>query len=191
MRLVFALFLKPILCLALALAVLAGIYLLPEYWPDHRAASDAILRDDEATLRLYVKRGLDPNELAQWRSAPRKMLSRARPARGTSDFSQAREPLLVEAIDKCKARFAEILMDAGADVNARDQRGYSVLSLTALCDDPELVQSFLRRGANARTREPNGETVLWERGLQGWRLRPAHPEVIRLLKTAGAAPPPR
>jgi hypothetical protein len=192
MGLAYTLFVKPILVLAAALVVLAGVWLLPEYWPDHQVASDAMLRDDVARLRLYLRRGLDPDDLARWRSGTRRMLDRVSPAaRGTSDYGNAREPLLAEAIGKCKLEFAGILMEAGANVNARAWNGYSVLSQAALCDQPSIVQAMLARGADVHAVEPNGETVLWERASQGWRRRPAHPEVIRLLEAAGARAPAR
>ncbi|HEX4932520.1 MAG TPA: hypothetical protein VFV33_05020, partial [Gemmatimonadaceae bacterium] len=185
MGLAYTLFVKPLLVLAVALALLAGVYLLPEYWPDHRVASDAMRRDDAAKLRLYLQRGLDPDDRSQWRSGTRRMLDRvSRAPIGTSDYGDAPEPLLAEAVGKCKVEFAEILMEAGADVNARAANGYSILSQAALCDRPALVQSMLRRGADARAAEPNGETVLWERGLQGWRRRPVNAEVVRMLEAA-------
>ena len=68
MGLAYTLFVKPILVLLLALVLLAGVWLLPEYWPDHQVASDAILRDNHEQLRLYLRRGLDPNDLSRWRS---------------------------------------------------------------------------------------------------------------------------
>lgn len=192
MGLTYTLFVKPVLVLLFALALLAGVWLLPEYWPDHQVASDAMLRDDQEQLRLYLSRGLDPNDVARWRSGTRRMLDRISPsARGTSDYGNAREPLLAEAIGKCKLDFAEILMDAGADVNARGQTGYSVLAQAALCDEPSIVRSMLARGADVRRPEPNGETVLWEKGSQGWRRRPTNPDVIRLLEDAGARLPTR
>lgn len=192
MGLAYTLFVKPIVVLAVVLALLAGVYLLPEYWPDHQIASDAMLRGDAAKLRLYLARGLDPDDLARWRSGARRMMERvSRPPIGTSDFGNAREPLLAEAIGRCNVEFAEILMAAGADVNARSANGYSVLSQAALCDQPSIVAAMLRRGADVRRDEPDGETVLWERGGQGWRRRPSDPEVIRLLEGAGAARPQR
>lgn len=192
MGLAFKLFVKPILVLLFAFAILAGIWLLPEYWPDHQIASDAMLRDDHEQLRLYIRRGLDPNDLARWRSGTRRMLDRISPsARGTSDYGNAREPLLAEAIGKCKLDFAEILLDAGSDVNARGHGGYSVLAQAALCDEPSIVRLMLAHGADVRRPEPNGETVLWEKASQGWRRRPTHPDVIRLLEEAGAQSPAR
>jgi hypothetical protein len=192
MGLAYTLFVKPILVLLLALVLLAGVWLLPEYWPDHQVASDAILRDNHEQLRLYLRRGLDPNDLSRWRSGTRRMLDRISPsARGTSDYGDAREPLLAEAIGKCKLDFAETLIKAGADVNARARNGYSVLAQAALCDEPSIVKSMLARGADVRRPEPNDETVMWEKGSQGWRRRPANPDVIRLLEEAGAQTPSR
>lgn len=192
MGMAYTLFVKPIVVLAAALALLTGIYLLPEYWPDHQIASDAMLRDDAGKLRVYLRRGLDPNDLARWRSGTRRMMGRVRrPPIGTSDYGNAREPLLAEAIGTCKLAFVELLMEAGADVNAKSANGYSVLSQAALCDQPSIVAAMLKRGADVRLSEPGGETVLWERGSQGWRRRPSHPEVIRLLEAAGAALPGR
>ncbi len=190
MGLGYTLFVKPVLVLAAAVAVVAGIWLLPEYWPDHQVASDAMLAGDTVAFRRYLERGLDPDERARWRTGTRRVLWRtARAPFRANDYGSAPEPLLAVAIARCELRFAHILVEAGANVNARTRYGRSVLAEAALCDDPAIVRAMLARGADAKAAEPNGETVLWEKGLQGWRLRPSNHDVIRLLEAAGARSP--
>jgi len=73
MGLGYTLFGKPLVVVGLVLAALSGLYLLPESWPDHASASDAILHNDSATLGRYLARGLSR---AQWRSFPRRTIGR-------------------------------------------------------------------------------------------------------------------
>ena len=190
MGLGYTLFVKPVLTLVAALAVLAGVYQLPEYWPDHYMAAEAIRRDDIAALALYVSRGLDPNERSQWRSWPRRTIGRAVPGgRSTPEMGAADEPLLSFALGSCALGPASLLIDAGADVAARGRDGATPLWHAAGCDNRVLVEALLARGADVNAQEPDGGTALWERTNLGWRRRPLDASVIRALELAGAARP--
>jgi hypothetical protein len=186
----YTLFVKPVLTLVLALVVLSGLYFLPEYWPDHYMAADAIRRDDSAALAVYLSRGLNPNERSQWRSWPRRTIGRTVRSGTTSpEMGRADEPLLVVAVSSCTVGPASLLVDAGADISARGRDGATPLWHAAACGNRALVEALLARGADVNAREPDGGTALWERTNLGWRHRPLDASVIRALELAGAARP--
>jgi hypothetical protein len=186
----YTLFIKPVLTLAAAMAVLSGLHLLPEYWPDHYTAAEALRRDDLAGLALYLSRGLDPDERSQWRSWPKRTIGRTVRSGTTSpDLGPADEPLLSFALGSCAVGAASLLIDAGADVGARGRDGATPLWHAAGCGNRVLVEALLARGADVNAREPDGATALWERTNHGWRHRPLEAGVIRALELAGAAHP--
>src|SRR5882724_11701188 len=71
----------------------------------------------------------------------------------------------------------EALLDAGADVNARDIRGMTPLMLAVACDapDPRIVKLFLDRGADPAVKSKDGELAL------DWARKFNRPDVLRLL----------
>lgn len=187
----YRLFVKPILGLLAVFAVLTAIYLLPEYRPDHRMASEAILAGDAERLALYLRRGLDPNDRSRWRSSLRFSFLRSGPSasRERGSLADAPEALLSRALEGCTVSLAGMLVAAGADVNVRARSGETALWQAAVCGEPGMVQSLLSRGADVNARSPDGGTALWEKTNIGWRHRPLPPEVVRILEAAGAARP--
>lgn len=190
MGLGYTLFVKPVLTLVAALAVLSGVYLLPEYWPDHYMAAEAIRRDDSAALAVYLSRGLDPNDRTRWRSWPRRTMGRTvQGGRSTPEMGAADEPLLSFALGTCSVGAASLLIDAGAEAGARGRDGVTPLWHAAGCGNKVLVEALLARGADVNAPEPDGGTALWERTNLGWRRRPLEAPVIQALEQAGAARP--
>lgn len=196
MGLGYTLFVKPFLVLLTVSTALVGLYLLPEYWPDHASARDAIRRNDTASLQRYLARGLSPDERAQWRSYPRRALGRATSAgvggSSTPALAPASRSLLEEALTQCDAlEAARVLVDAGADVAARDAGGWSLLGRAAGCADEALVTAMLTRGADPNADEPDGGTVLWEPTTTGWRQRPFDEAIVAAMVARQAARPSR
>ena len=74
-----------------------------------------------------------------------------------------------------------VLLEHGADVNARADDGATPLMLAASCGDPEIVQALLDQGADLNgSFVQTGKTALMlaeEHGYAG---------IARLLKQAGA-----
>jgi len=192
MGLGYSLFVKPLLVVALAFTILLGLYLLPEYWPDHAAASEAILQNDSDKLALYLARGLAPEDRAQWRSYFRRTFGRAtRVGVGDSlpDYTSANESLLSYALSTCTTFPARHLVAAGADASARNPGQWTLLGLAAACGDADLVASMLEHGANPNADEPDGGTVLWEPTNVGWRRRPFDEAIGSALVRRGAVQP--
>jgi hypothetical protein len=194
MGLGYTLFGKPLVVFGLVVAGLSGIYLLPEYWPDHASASDAIRRSDAETLGRYLARGLDPEERAQWRSYLRRTMGRTtRVGVGNSmpELGAADESLLSYALTACATTAARQLVEAGADVSVRDRGQWTLLGRAASCEDSILTSAMLARGADPNAEEPDGGTVLWEPTNLGWRRRPFDAAITQAIERAGGSRPAR
>jgi ankyrin repeat protein len=76
------------------------------------------------------------------------------------------------------------LLKAGADVNARDSRGLGALSIALATEYPSagIVRTLIEAGADVNAADKNGDTPL------DWAEKFGFPEVIALLRKAGAKP---
>lgn len=160
------------------------LVLLPEYFPDHGVLYRAILEGDQERVVLMLERGADPNlrratlsELCWFLLRPRNS------AAGLPELGE-QPPLVSIAIYKNQPAIARKLIEAGADPNARDERGYTPLSHAALSDDPALVRFLLDHGADAKLEMPDGSTALREGPEFRYGIRPAHPQIIQMLRAA-------
>ena len=126
----------------------------------------------------------------------------AKTERGRSvwDFAQINYSLagtetlwsLAEALGKCgnlcdenwwktaTASDVQAELDAGVDVNARNETGYTPLHLAARQGTAEVVQLLITAGADVNTRSEDGTTPLHWAAWQGTA------EVVQLLIAAGA-----
>jgi ankyrin repeat protein len=77
------------------------------------------------------------------------------------------------------------LIDAGAQVNAKDIRDMTplMLAVSSETQSPEVVRLLLAKGADVKAKSVLGETSL------DWAKKFGNPEVIRLLQEAGAGTP--
>jgi ankyrin repeat protein len=89
-----------------------------------------------------------------------------------------------ELIDAARAGDRErvaSLLSAGAEVDARDEEGWTALMFAALRGDEAMVETLLAAGAEPNLRDANGETALLLGTRQGV-------EIVRALLAAGANP---
>src|SRR5579863_1587715 len=74
-------------------------------------------------------------------------------------FSKAPPSIHVYAAQRDKAA-VEARLDAGADINGRDQYGNTALHIAAFQNDLPLLAALLTRKADISARDKNGETAL-------------------------------
>ena len=82
---------------------------------------------------------------------------------------------------------AKILLEAGADVNARNEGDFTALHCAAFTGSPELVQIFVEHGADIDARDWRGRTAfrIAEGSKQSFHYQ-AWPQVAELLRELGA-----
>jgi ankyrin repeat protein len=91
-----------------------------------------------------------------------------------------RTALMAAAIDS-KFEASRILIAAGAQLNIQDPGGWSALHFAAQSGSAEVVGQLLEAGASVDPIDSYGNTPLWRATMNS-----APPEVINLLKSAGA-----
>ena len=67
---------------------------------------------------------------------------------------------LIEATSNGDLEMVQLLLENGANIEARDQRGETALMMAIRKDDLEMVQLLLEHGANIEARDQRGETAL-------------------------------
>jgi ankyrin repeat protein len=72
------------------------------------------------------------------------------------------------------------LLDAGAEVNATDDDGFTALLLASTWGHPEVVHLLIKAGADVNAQDKDGATELMHASQAG------HTEIVELLKRAGA-----
>ncbi len=170
----------------LVLLIVFGLVLAPSVFPDHGEVYRAIVAGDDARVRTLLDRGANPNARRAVLSELSRYLLRRNTRAATPDFRE-QTPLLIIAITKGQYPIARLLLERGADPNARDKAGYTVLAHAVLSGDPELVRLLLARGADPAARMPDGATALREGPSSGGRLRISNSAIQRMLQSATAA----
>jgi ankyrin repeat protein len=74
----------------------------------------------------------------------------------------------------------ELLLESGADVNAKDKDGRTPLMWAANQGDPDAVDKLLKRGVDVNAADNDGITAILAASIQG------HGPIVELLKKAGA-----
>lgn len=105
---------------------------------DDSALFVAARSGDAARVTQLVKQGADPNQHA-----------------GTNDW-----PVLMHAVHKHQLATAAALLDAGANPNRGNPKGYTPLMMAAGYGQADMVKLLLARGANARAADDRGATAL-------------------------------
>jgi ankyrin repeat protein len=107
---------------------------------------------------------------------------------GANPNPRGRFPMLSAAAFQGQLATARLLVDRGADLNAKGQHDVTPLMMAAAAThpDPAIVHLLLERGANPDVRDQAGRTAL------DWALTQGNTPVARALRDAGAtSTPPR
>jgi ankyrin repeat protein len=149
---------------------------------------------DPRTVQLLLDHGADVNAAASTGAtalteaisarhveAVRMLLERG--ARVNYAFGQIRQtPLIWASFQECP-EIVEMLLDAGADVHAKDALGSTALVWAAMSerDDTATVAALLRAGALAEVKTAMGETPLT------WAARRGRTGVVKLIEDVAKA----
>ena len=102
------------------------------------------------------------------------------PNSGTTAALSSGSPAIHEAIAKDDEESLRILVESGADVDARDLFGDPALHAAIKENDPEMVRILVEAGANVDARNSFGDPALHRAILKG------NSEMVRILVDAGA-----
>lgn len=109
--------------------------------------------------------------------APPTLVIRLLLQRGASPKANAQYDVLHRAADLCPAETVQLLIQHGADVNARGYQGGTPLMYAANGGRLDNVRVLIAAGAGVNVRDDAGKTaIMWAR----------KPEVARQLRQAGA-----
>lgn len=97
------------------------------------------------------------------------------------DDSDDETSVLLYAIEHSTVDSVRKLVEAGANVNYTDKKGWTPLMIAAYEDDIEMVRTLLKAGADVHARNLDGETA-WD--------QTAEEEIEKLLESHGAIPTP-
>ena len=87
---------------------------------------------------------------------------------------------LLAAVQDGDTNAVKLLLDAGGDVNLKDETGRTLLMYATLKNHKEVVQVLVDKGANVNARNNSGQTALSHASREG------HPEIARALLGKGA-----
>jgi uncharacterized protein len=148
------------------------------------ARLDALLREDPALLNAHAPDGFTPLALAAF-FAPASTVRRLLDA-GADVGTAARNDMRVQALHAAVAsrnlEAVRLLLDHGADPDARQQVGYTPLMGAAGSGREDLVELLLERGADAALVADDGKTAASVAREHG------HAALARRLQSGGAAP---
>jgi len=143
---------KVLFRVATPILVLVGLFVilatLPEMFPDHGMVSDAIYEGNMDRVRALLDRGADPNSQRATLSTISRFLGKTGYQSDIQlDFGE-RTPLLIVALNREQFAIAELLLERGADPNANDKAGQSVLARARDMQAPsQLLDLLLKKGA--------------------------------------------
>jgi ankyrin repeat protein len=168
------------------------------------ALQTAAAKGDVEMMRLLLKKGADPKKKDQAgftallnafsdpdQERVRVLLDAGSDVNVANTFSGAVKngpialnhmtPLFIAATD-APAATIKVLLSAGAHPDECDQRKLTPLMAAILTDEPQLatIRQLTAAGADVNAKDQNGESVL------DWALKYRNPEIISMLKAAGA-----
>ena len=87
---------------------------------------------------------------------------------------------LIDAAYSGDIKEVKALIAAGADVNAKNNYGFTALMEAALMGHTEIAKALIAAGADVNAKSNRGETALMDAASMG------HTEIVKILKAAGA-----
>lgn len=163
------------------------LVMLPEWFPDNEVVAEAIRASDIDRVRALLDGGVDPNTHDATASTIHRWLLPFRSrGRGYAPDFGPREPLLIVALDATQFEIARLLLERGADPNARDDTGMTALAKAVFHSRRDLVELLLEKGADPRATMPDGSTALRE---ASGRLRTNDAAIVERLTAAQANTP--
>lgn len=132
-----------------------------------------------AAVKMLLARGANVNRVSGHADVQTHTGNRAKNGPlGQGEFT----PLLLAAAF-APPELVKALLEAGADVRAKDMRGLTPLMLAVATDhqSPETVRLLLAKGADVHAKDLNGETAL------DWAAKVGAPSTIEALTRAGAS----
>lgn len=139
---------KVFLPISVLIAIFMSLAWLPERFPDHGVVSAAIYEGNLDRVRELLDRGADPNSRRATLSTLSKFLGKTSyTSHNLLDFSE-RTPLLIEALNRQEVAIAQLLIERGADPNARDAEGQSALDRARDMELPLMVKLLQENGAH-------------------------------------------
>lgn len=146
---------------------------------------EAAYAADDKSLQLLLEGGADPKSAGPFALY---FALRANCARCIDALLKVTPPPLLSVVAAVTspplgdARWIKFLLDRGADANARDLEGRTLLMLAASSDrlPLESVQALLENGADVHARTPKGETAYTLAALRG------QTPILQALMKAGA-----
>jgi ankyrin repeat protein len=142
--------------------------------------SERAIREQPNAVKILIEKGADPN--ARDGAGRNALMVMSLESRSVEDLETAigsrkkidprkrgrRNDNVVELI-------GELLLNAGCDVNAADNKGRTPLMYAAASERSEVVNLLLKRGANVRAKDHNGESAL------DWAIKSGNNTIAMLL----------
>ena len=142
-----------------------------------------MLEDDVTLANVYSPDGWTPLHLAahfNHINAVRWLLEAGADAHARSQNDLANQPLHAAVAGQASLELLTLLLEAGAEVNARQRGGFTPILATAQNGDLAATRLLLERGADPRARSDDGQTAL------SCALEGGQEDVARLLREHGA-----
>ena len=142
-----------------------------------------MLEDDVTLANVYSPDGWTPRHLAAHFghvNAARWLLDAGADVHARSTNELVNQPLHAAAAGEASPEMLTLLLNSGAEVNARQRGGFTPIQATAQNGNLAATRLLLERGADAAARTDDGQTAL------SFALEGGHEEVVRLLRAHGA-----
>lgn len=153
----------------------------------------AVDANDLDAMRLLLAAGADPNIATLHGSTPLQVAAGMHHSiQGANKVPNARLTIVKFLVE-----------ELGADMNAKDDKGYTILHGSALANDPDVIRYLVQKGANVKARadqisgsgDGGGTAIAAEKGkgdtvadmANGWSMNfPQHPDTVNLLINLGS-----